>query len=254
VLSQNVPVDPSEWECGTTLGVQFADGAKPSCGLEVSQTTAKTMPTITFADSALPADALFTLLLVDRDAPNASYPIRSPLRHMAISSVPASSLAAGLNWGFFVASNLTVLLNYSAPTPPAGSLCHRYYFQLYQQLPGMVPSLGNSTRFSWDFPSWAMANGLKKIPSATTYFNTQNEAARVGPCYPAPAMTVSSGAELAIGLGCGLGGAAIFLAAFLYYRKTLGLAKEDTSYSTLTTGKKNEFANPLQKKASEWHQ
>jgi phosphatidylethanolamine-binding protein (PEBP) family uncharacterized protein len=206
-------IAPAEWICGASLTATFSDGTLAACGAEVLQNVSSRMPTVSFAGAATaPAGTLYTLLVVDRDAPNASVPIRAPLLHMALASIPAAALSAGL--GPALADGVVPLFAYSGPGPSAGSGCHRYYFQLYvQDATQAAPFLpANMSRFAWDFVSWATSSNLTKVPSATTHWRTQNLNARVEPCEAAPA-AAAGGSSLALPVGLGLAAAAVAAAA-----------------------------------------
>ena len=170
-------VSAAEWVCSVAgaLTVQFSSGPVV-CGTEVLIADTATQPTIALpsANSA----ALYTVLVVDRDASSPWLPVNSPLRHMALSSVPGALLAAGIS---SAAAAGAPLFPYSGPRPPAGSACHRYYVQVYEQTPGVIPSIANiSNRLTWNFPEWARNESLTKV--AVNVWRTQNAASRTGPC------------------------------------------------------------------------
>jgi len=186
--SRNVSAE--QWACtaSTALSVSFAASGGPpdpvACGAEVLWLASQTQPA--FAYSAADVLSLYTLLVLDRDAPNAAAPVRSPLIHMALADVNGAELAAGR------VSNVRAMFPYSGPRPPAGSLCHRYYVQLYAQAAGVSPALNVTAvgRYSFDFVSWSSANSLTRIPGALAYFQTQNDTFRTGPC-DAPAQSAA---------------------------------------------------------------
>ena len=203
-------ISAGEWECSGGVSIAFTGSAAvTTCGGEVLQSLTGAMPTITYSNSSDALSALYTVLIVDRDAPSAASPIRSPLRHMALGNVSASMLASGLDAAAVAAavngSGLLAYFPYSGPQPPAGSLCHRYYVQIYRQLGGApvlaVNSSNPTDRLLFDFPVWASANNLTK--EAVSFWRTQNFIARIGGCDgDAPA---ASSIGLAVGLGVGIG-------------------------------------------------
>lgn len=165
-------VSDSEWICNGALDVAFGS-QHVSCSSEVLQDVAQAQPTVTY--TAVNFSLLYTLIIVDRDAPSMGSPTRSPLRHYAAGNIPAAILSAGAG------STVPAWFNYSGPQPPNGSLCHRYYVMLYAQAPGTFPTLVDPTsRYLWDFPVWAANNSLTKI--AVNYWETQNLSARTAPC------------------------------------------------------------------------
>lgn len=234
----------AEWALGSgSLTVSFAGGGGAARGAstpEVLRPSTVAMPTLTFDDAAAPG-ALFTALVLDRDAPNASVPLRGPLRHMALAGLSREQLRAGVSWDTLDAS-AGWLFNYSGPNPGAGSGCHRYYVMLYAQSAALSPSIPpeQSSRFAWDFPAWAASQSLTKVASATTYWRTQNWTYYAGPCDSAPPAARAGGlsagaavgvaAAVLVGLGAGAG-------AYLRLRKPpaerLDALYESMSASTL---------------------
>ena len=87
-------ISESAWACNASAASVTLQFAGPPiariCGAEVPQPATAALPTLTLSGYAPPAgNATVTVLIVDRDAPSAAQPIRSPLRHMALSRVPA---------------------------------------------------------------------------------------------------------------------------------------------------------------------
>ena len=165
-------VSDSEWICFGSLDVAFGS-QHVACSSEVFQNVAQAQPTVTY--TAVNSSLLYTLIIVDRDAPSMGSPTRSPLRHYAAGNITAAILSRGAG------SAVSAWFNYSGPQPPSGSLCHRYYVMLYAQTPGTFPTLVDPTsRYLWDFPAWAANNSLTKI--AVNYWETQNLSARTAPC------------------------------------------------------------------------
>ena len=216
-------ISESEWQCGNgtaaavlPLSLTFPGlraPLAPACGAEVPQPPSQVLPTIAVPALGGAAPQFATILVVDRDAPSAGSPIRSPLRHMALSRVPGALLAAGVNASSLAAAAaagaaLERFFNYSGPSPPAGTLCHRYYVLVYAEDPAVAPSLNITAgegRYMWDFPQWAALNNLTKL--AEGMWRTQNAGARTGDCdTPAPAPPPSGdGGSNALSLGLGLG-------------------------------------------------
>ena len=212
--SRDVPA--AEWTLGAgTLTVSFLDGptARGASTPEVLRPATVAMPTLQYYDAAAPASTLYTALVLDRDAPNATVPLRGPLRHMALAGLSQAQLRDGVSWATLGAANgsSVALFNYSGPNPGAGSGCHRYYVMLYAQSDALFPSIPaeQGSRFSWDFPSWAASQSLIKITSATTFFRTQNWTSYnyAGPCDPPAAAAAAQG--LSPGAAAGVALAAI---------------------------------------------
>lgn len=204
-------VSEAEWACnGPAVGLQVAFGdLAVICSTEVLQDASQLQPVITYYNASADPATLYTVIIVDRDAPSASNPVRSPLRHYAAASIPSTVLAAGAG------PSVTALFNYSGPQPPVGSLCHRYYVMLYSQAAGVVPILADPTvRTLWDFPAWAANFSLTKI--AVNYWETQNLSARTAPCSggggggsSSSALSAGAIAGIAVAAACALAAAGV---------------------------------------------
>jgi phosphatidylethanolamine-binding protein (PEBP) family uncharacterized protein len=204
-------VSASEWICNAFVGVTF--GAIPvDCSTEILQNVAQTQPVIRYYNASAAVGSLYTVIIVDRDAPSAGSPVRSPLRHFSAGNIADTVLADGVEAG------IAAWFNYSGPQPPAGSLCHRYYVMVYHQTPGISPTLQDPTqRLLWDFPAWARNNSLTKV--AVNYWQTQNLSVRAVPCDAgggggaSGSSSLSEGAVIGIAVGVLIAvGAAIFCA------------------------------------------
>jgi hypothetical protein len=170
-------ISASEWICliPSPLSVKFSVGEPVECSTEVLQDVSQTMPEIRYFNASAPLETLYTVIIVDRDAPSQSSPIKSPLRHYAAGNIAAVDLASG-----FIPTS-AAWFNYSGPQPPAGSRCHRYYVMLYEQAPNITPALFDPTqRLLWDFPEWASNNSLTKI--GVNFWQSQNLSVRTSGC------------------------------------------------------------------------
>ena len=199
-------VSSAAWVCSAdsgalmalTLDFSASGGAVVStCGAEVLQPASQTMPAITVSDPASLPASNYTILMVDRDAPSASGPIRSPLRHMALTGVPRAALQAGVSSAAVAAAAYTP---YAGPQPPPGSGCHRYYVQVYAEQEGTAPQAigGNTSRFLWNFTQYASNSSLVLVGG--THFRTQSSGSRVGDCEGNP-LPLPAGGPAALGGG-----------------------------------------------------
>jgi phosphatidylethanolamine-binding protein (PEBP) family uncharacterized protein len=121
--------------------------------------------------SGASAFALYTLLMVDGDAPPPY--VRSPgnvVRHWAIANVPGRSLVdgeTGVEGG-------TILSSYSGPHPPRGSGVHRYNLLLFLQPGGarlddaFSDLASRDSRYNWNVTAWTAAHAL--LAQASTSF------------------------------------------------------------------------------------
>ncbi|XP_028851270.1 phosphatidylethanolamine-binding protein 4 isoform X2 [Denticeps clupeoides] len=112
---------------------------------------------------------MYTLMMVDPDAPSRSNPIRSYWRHWLLTDIKSSMLRSGDIKG-------TVLSEYAPPSPPQRSGLHRYQFLLLEQPANQALSLSHqekASRGSWDPQAFIARFGLGH-PVATVQFLTQN--------------------------------------------------------------------------------
>ncbi|XP_018416343.1 PREDICTED: phosphatidylethanolamine-binding protein 4 [Nanorana parkeri] len=114
-------------------------------------------------------EKLYTLIMVDPDAPSRSNPIHRFWRHWLITDIPGDVLLQGK-----VVTG-TVTSPYYPPSPPAHTGYHRYQFMLYVQQPGISPSILHSERSlgPWDLYAFVHRCRLGD-PVATTQFMTRN--------------------------------------------------------------------------------
>jgi len=102
---------------------------------------------------------------------------------MLLTGIPQAALAAGVSSPSEAASAYTP---YAGPQPPAGSLCHRYYVQVYSEAEGVAPQAldASTSRFLWNFTQYAHNSSLTLLFGA--HFRTQNASARVTDCDGGP--------------------------------------------------------------------
>ena len=202
-------ISSAEWNCGLwpssdSVTVSFESVTPPGplveCGTEVFQNVSSayqsdSMPAVSY-DTA-DVSALYTVLIVDRDASSASNPSRSPIIHMALSNVPGDVLQYGISPST-ISDTVLSFFSYSGPQPPPGSFCHRYYIMLYSQDRSVTPQLNVSAvgRFNFDFPTWAKANSLTKL--AVNYFQTQSNLSRTAGCNENPSPGKSGASALVV--------------------------------------------------------
>ena len=186
-------IPAAEWDCPpatdrASLGVSFKTapvqkGPVVDCGTEVLWNTStsdgkKSMPTFYFPAADL--NAVYTLIVVDRDMPNASAPVLSPQVQMALSYVPGFDIGVAPGFDVSDVETAVTLYQYHGPQPPAGTKCHRYYAMLYLQPDSADPALSPSEHTQFDFPTWAAK--YKLVKKAENFWQTQNAPHRTGPC------------------------------------------------------------------------
>lgn len=106
---------------------------------------------------------LYTIFMLDPDAPSRDYPVVSPMLHYMVINAPYADNAAG-----------ETLLPYLTPAPLPVTGYHRYVFLVYEQTGRIKPSLMlpliSRFRFTLDnFPEKSELIG----PVAANYFTSQ---------------------------------------------------------------------------------
>ncbi|XP_044141733.1 phosphatidylethanolamine-binding protein 4-like [Bufo gargarizans] len=114
-------------------------------------------------------EEMYTLIMVDPDAPSRFRPIQRFWRHWLVTNIPGHVLLRGRD----VTGN--ILSQYSRPNSQAQSGYHRYQFLLYMQYPGFSPSLlpGEEHLDSWDVNAFVL-RWIPRDPVATTQFMLQH--------------------------------------------------------------------------------
>ncbi|GAB2212824.1 hypothetical protein Droror1_Dr00020819 [Drosera rotundifolia] len=108
-------------------------------------------------------DDLFTLVMVDPDAPNPSEPTLREWLHWIVIDIPmGSDVSKGRE-----------IVEYTGPRPPTG--IHRYVFGLFKQQGGPLGSIRPpSARNNFSTKQFAAEHDLG-VPVAAAYFNAQKE-------------------------------------------------------------------------------
>ncbi|KAL5579284.1 hypothetical protein UlMin_011726 [Ulmus minor] len=135
------------------------------CVIKPSDAAAK--PNAQILGPRLPSN-LYTLVMVDPDAPSPSEPTLREWLHWIVVDIPQG----------FDASKGKELMEYMGPQPPTG--IHRYVFALFKQeggsLAGAVLLRRPETRSNFSTRQFAADNELG-LPVAAVYFNSQKEPA-----------------------------------------------------------------------------
>lgn len=97
----------------------YPSGATVNQGNELTPTQVKDIPTIKYdAD----ADAFYTLIMSDPDAPSRKEPTFREVRHWTVVNIPGDKVGDG-----------ETLFEYIGSGPPQGTDLHRYVFLVYKQ-------------------------------------------------------------------------------------------------------------------------
>lgn len=119
-----------------------------SAGQELSPSLARTAPNVNWsADN----NQLYTLIMVDPDAPNREEHTFRNWLHWLITNIPGNNLHQG-----------DQLCDYMGPSPPARSGLHRYVFLAYQQ-PSKIDVSREKKGFSGrERASWRVSDFLSR--------------------------------------------------------------------------------------------
>ncbi|XP_049305201.1 uncharacterized protein LOC105222811 [Bactrocera dorsalis] len=108
-----------------TSKVTYPSGVKVELGKELTPTQVKDQPTVSWEAED---DALYTLFMVDPDAPSRAEPIYREILHWLVINIPGNKLSEG-----------QTVAEYRGSGPPEGSGLHRYVFLVFKQ-PGKIES------------------------------------------------------------------------------------------------------------------
>lgn len=98
-------------------------------------------------------ERLYSLVLVDLDAPSATDPTAAEWRHWVVINVPGGEYVS--------ADTGDQITPYAGPSPPAKSGTHRYIFKLYEQPDFLKPVDIPNPRSNWSSDLFAETLGLK---------------------------------------------------------------------------------------------
>ena len=152
-------------------------------GQRLSQSTTAAAPTISLPSAA--TSSLYSIILIDPDAPSASRPIMSNWLHYLHTNLDGRLLSQPLTLATArlpaSADSSSLSATYAPPTPPPGTGPHRYVALLYHQsasLPASPPAQrieqpADGRRAKWSVDEWeqqAEAAGVVVTLVGGTYF------------------------------------------------------------------------------------
>ncbi|KAL4768428.1 phosphatidylethanolamine-binding protein [Aspergillus nidulans var. acristatus] len=154
----SAPLIPDDFKPTTELNVFFGEKAV-SLGNLFRVSEVKSAPTVSFVkEEQAPESQLYTLFLVDPDAPTPEDPKFAYWRHWVVSGLTASQ---GIN-----AESAKTLTEYLGPGPKDDSRPHRYLFLLFREPEGLALSkedVGGEEfvqRRSFQAAEWVQKHGL----------------------------------------------------------------------------------------------
>ncbi|XP_031096522.1 protein MOTHER of FT and TFL1-like [Ipomoea triloba] len=133
-------------------------------GVEITPSLAAQKPSVHINGSPASPN-LYTLIMVDPDAPSPSEPTFREWLHWIVTDIPEGSEA----------SKGREVVEYIGPSPPTG--IHRYVLALFRQREAMqVPQKPPEGRGNFRTRQFAADNGLG-LPVVALYFNSQKQSA-----------------------------------------------------------------------------
>lgn len=155
-------------------------------GNNLSLATVKYAPDVQFqAESAYPG-AMYTLAIIDPDAPTPQDPTSAQIRHWLVADITPSGASTNYSSG-------TVLSAYKSPAPPAGSAAHRYTSVLMRQPSGQNISIYNQTSTSnFNLTLFIQQNALTIV--SANYFNASQSTTSTSSSSPSGSASSGSAA------------------------------------------------------------
>ncbi|XP_049304329.1 phosphatidylethanolamine-binding protein homolog F40A3.3-like isoform X2 [Bactrocera dorsalis] len=101
------------------LQVTYSSGVKVELGKELTPTQVKDQPTVSWEAED---DVLYTLIMVDPDAPSRAEPTSREILHWLVINIPGNKVAEGQTVAEYIGSG-----------PPEGTGLHRYVFLVFKQ-------------------------------------------------------------------------------------------------------------------------
>lgn len=105
---------------------------------------------------------LYTVIIIDIDAPSSNNPIYSPWLHLLISNIPGIDIING-----FTYKSGTLIAEYIQPNPPKNTGIHRYIITICLQT-NYINNVLIHERNNFNYNKFVKNNKLKEI--ARTYF------------------------------------------------------------------------------------
>lgn len=135
------------------LNVKFGDSVI-SCGAELTPENTNAAPAVKMSNAE--ADARYTLLMLDPDAPGHSLNTLKFWLHWAVTDIKGLSLQQGLVEG-------KELIGYAGPTPPKGTGVHRYQIVVFESTENPDVTLVSNKRGQFGLEKFVERNQLCDI-------------------------------------------------------------------------------------------
>ena len=165
LVNEKVVPEVIDAKPANSIGIQYkASGVQVNQGNELKPTQVKDQPE--FSYKAKGSDKLYTLVMVDPDAPSRKEPKLREILHFMIANIPGTDVAKG-----------DTLAEYIGSGPPQGTGLHRYIFLLYEQKARLqsnlrIPKTSRVGRINFSIRKFAKENNLGE-PIAANFYQAQ---------------------------------------------------------------------------------
>lgn len=148
---------------GAGIKVEYNSGVQAHYGNELKPAQVKDQPKFIYEAKQ---DELYTMVMVDPDAPSRKEPKFREILHFMVANIPGTDVSKG-----------DVLAEYIGSGPPQGTGLHRYIFLLYKQkgrlTSGMkIPKTSRNGRTSFSIRNFAKEHELGE-PIAGNFYLAQ---------------------------------------------------------------------------------
>lgn len=163
-ISEQVVPDVIDSKPETSILIDYLSGVKVDHGNELTPTQVKDEPKISYNAAA---DQLYTLAMVDPDAPSRNDPKMREVLHFLVANIPGTDIDKGDR-----------LADYIGSGPPQGTGLHRYVFLVYQQKNGKlnsemkIPKTSRAGRVNFSIRNFAKDHKLGE-PVAGNFYQAQ---------------------------------------------------------------------------------
>ena len=147
-----------------SIEIQYKNGQKVLMGNELTPSEVKNVPKNIYW--LVEPNALYTLIMVDPDAPSRQYPDLREIIHWLVINIPGNNIEKGQTQVSYVGSG-----------PPEGSGLHRYVFLVFKQTQGGLNLTADDSRmqekrYKFSTKSWALKYNLGQ-PVAGNFYQAQ---------------------------------------------------------------------------------
>ncbi|XP_049851207.1 phosphatidylethanolamine-binding protein homolog F40A3.3-like [Schistocerca gregaria] len=138
-------------------------GTELSPGDTLTPTFVQNSPSLSWPSNQ---DTLYTMMIIDPDAPSRSNPKNAPWLHWLVVNIKGSDISTGNTVAFYVGS-----------APPEGSGLHRYIYLVYEQsklIEGLDP-LKIDQRPRWNYKGFLDAHQLKQLVACNLHLSEYDD-------------------------------------------------------------------------------